>query len=184
VNKTFVRSLDRNDPLLKTEKRRCRRHASRSKAAAFSGEVLKMTWQGGKIRREEVGGVPFARLRALAGPNDDAARSVDQLSKALSGFGTAVRLHIRLVSGADGETVEHWEVQGGSKSPKAKKGAPKDADILVVMRPETWAQIAQGQLAPYEALYTGKLRVGGDFEKAKAIVKHLTDPASSYVAPC
>ena len=93
-------------------------------------------------------------------------------------------LHIRLVSGADGETVEHWEVQGGSKGAKAKKGEPKKADVLVVMRPETWAQIAQGQLAPYEALYTGRMRVGGDFEKAKAIVKHLTDPSAPYVAPC
>ena len=65
-----------------------------------------------------------------------------------------------------------------------RKGAPKEADVVVVMRPETWTQIAQGQLAPYEALYTGKLRVGGDFELAKAIVKHLTDPATPYVAPC
>jgi putative sterol carrier protein len=143
-----------------------------------------MTWQGGKLRREEVGAVAFARLRALAGPQDDAARSVDQLSKALSGFAKPVRLHIRLVSGADGETEEHWEVMGGSKGAKAKKGAPKKADVMVVMRPETWAQIAQGQLAPYEALYTGRMRVGGDFEKAKAIVKHLTDPSAPYVAPC
>ena len=143
-----------------------------------------MTWQGGKLRREEVAGVAFARLRALAGPQDDAAKSVDQLSKALGGLGKSVSLHIRLVSGADGETVEHWEVQGGSKGAKAKKGEPKKADVLVVMRPETWAQIAQGQLAPYEALYTGRMRVGGDFEKAKAIVKHLTDPSAPYVAPC
>ena len=143
-----------------------------------------MTWQGGKLRREASGPLSFARLRTLAGPQDNAARSVDQLSKALSGLRKPVRLHIRLVSGADGETVEHWDVQGGSKSTKARKGEPKDADVLVVMRPETWAQIAQGQLAPYEALYSGKLRVGGDFEMAKAIVKHLTDPAAPYVAPC
>ena len=54
----------------------------------------------------------------------------------------------------------------------------------MVMRPETWTQIAQGLLAPYEALYTGKLRVGGNFEVAKAITKHLTDPAANYMAPC
>jgi putative sterol carrier protein len=143
-----------------------------------------MTWQGGKLRREEVGALSFGRLRALAAPHDDTARSIEQLSKALSGLDKPVRLYIRLVSGADGETVEHWEVQGGSKTAKVKKGAPTDADVLVVMRPETWAQIAQGQLAPYEALYTGRMRVGGDFEKAKAIVRHLTDPATPYVAPC
>ena len=144
-----------------------------------------MTWQGGKLRREQVGGAqPFGRLRALAGAQDDSARSLDQLSKALSGFGSPVRLHVRLVSGDEGDTVEAWDVQAGSRSSKVRKGAPKEADVVVVMRPETWTQIAQGQLAPYEALYTGKLRVGGDFELAKAIVKHLTDPSTPYVAPC
>src|SRR5262249_29388670 len=122
---------------------------------------LKMTWQGGKLRREEPGPSTFARLRTLAGPQDDAAKSLEKLSKALSGLDKPVRLHIRLVTGADGETAEHWDVQGGSKGGKAKKGKPKEADVVVAMRPETWAQIAQGQLAPYEALYSGKLRIGG-----------------------
>jgi SCP-2 sterol transfer family len=143
-----------------------------------------MTWQGGKLRREDAGLQPFAPLRKLAARHGDVAESLDQLSSALSGLGKPVRLHIRLVSGDDGEAVEHWEVQGGSRSGKVKKGEPKDADVTVVMRPETWAQIAQGQLAPYEALYTGRIRVGGNFEAAKAIVKHLTDPAAPYVAPC
>jgi hypothetical protein len=142
-----------------------------------------MTWQGGKLRRED--GVPsFARLRRMAGPQDDAAKTLDQLSMALSGFAKPVRLHIRLVSGVDGENVEDWHVQGGSKSAKAKQGQPKDAHVTVVMRPETWAEIAQGRLAPYEALYAGRLRVGGDFDMAKEIVRHLTDPAAPYVAPC
>ena len=143
-----------------------------------------MTWQGGKLRREDSRALLFARLRTLAGPQDNAVKSINQLSKALSGFGKAVRLHIRLVSGAYGETVEHWDVQSGTKRGKATKAKPKGPDVVVVMRPETWAQIAQGQLAPYEALYSGKLRVGGDFEVAKAIVKHLTDPSAPYVAPC
>jgi hypothetical protein len=120
----------------------------------------------------------------MARPQDDAAKSISQLSKALSGLGNPVRLHIGLVSGADGGKVQHWDVQGGAKSGKVKRGKPRDADVVVLMRPETWAEIAQGQLAPYEALYSGKLRVGGDFEMAKAIVKHLTDPSAPYVAPC
>src|SRR6476659_1715788 len=96
----------------------------------FSGGT-EMTWQGGKLRREEISGVAFARLRALAGPQDGAAKSVEQLSKALSGFEKPVSVHIQLVSGADGTIVEQWEVQGGSKGAKAKKGAPKKADVLV-----------------------------------------------------
>lgn len=143
-----------------------------------------MTWQGGKLRREEGATLSFACLRTLARPQDDATKSINQLSKALSGLGKPVRMHIELVSGADGGRVQHWDVQGGAKTGKVKRGKPKDADVVVVLRPETWTQIARGQLAPYEALYSGKLRVGGDFEMAKAIVKHLTDPSAPYVAPC
>jgi putative sterol carrier protein len=54
----------------------------------------------------------------------------------------------------------------------------------VVMRPETWMQIAQGRMAPYDALFGGRLRVGGDLEKAKSIIQHLSDPAVPYVPPC
>ncbi len=143
-----------------------------------------MTWQGGKLRRDGTVASPFARLQTLAGPQDDAPRSLERLTKALGGLRQPVRLHIQLVSGAEGEAVEHWDVQGGGRGGKMRRGAPNNADVVVVMRPETWLQIAQGQLAPYEALYSGKLRVGGDFNKAKAIVKYLTDPAATYVAPC
>jgi hypothetical protein len=143
-----------------------------------------MTWQGGKVRRAEPSALPFARLRALAAAHDEKDTSVDRLAKALVGLRKPVRLHLRLVGGTDGETVEHWDVQGGSKGGRATRGEPKGADVVVVMRHETWAQIAQGQLAPYEALYTGRLRVGGDFEAAKTIVQHLSDPATPYVAPC
>src|SRR5260221_1670488 len=142
-----------------------------------------MTWQGGK-RPREVGPLSaFARLRPLAGELDDPSTSLEKLAHALADFGRPVRLHVRLITGADGENVEHWEVLGGSSVPRVERKEPQVADVIVVMRPETWTQIAQGRLAPYEALYSGKLRVGGDFAAAKAITRHLSDPALPYVAP-
>jgi hypothetical protein len=123
-------------------------------------------------------------LRPLAGAQDDPAKGLEKLAQALRDYGHPVRLNVRLVTGQDGENVEHWEVQAGARNAKARQKEPKDADVIVVMRPETWTQIAQGQLAPYEALYAGKLRVGGDLEAAKAIIRHLSDPALPYVAPC
>jgi putative sterol carrier protein len=143
-----------------------------------------MTWQGGKRPREVGPLLPFARLKPLAQEQDDPAKGLEKLAKALSSYRSPVRLHVRLVTGNDGARVEHWEVQGGSKNAKAQRKEPKAADVILVMRPETWAQIAQGQLAPYEALYSGKLRVRGNLELAKAITEHLSDPASPYVAPC
>ncbi len=143
-----------------------------------------MTWQGGKLRRE-IGPISaFARLKPLAKDRDDPGTALKALANALSGFRTTVNVHIRLVSGDDGETVEHWHVQGGAKTAKVQQKKPQKSDVTVVMRPETWLQIAQGQLAPYEALYAGKLRVGGNLESAKAIVRHLTDPAATYRPPC
>jgi len=142
-----------------------------------------MTWQGGKLGREAAPTQTFTCLTPLAAADDDPATSMTALSRALSDFPAAVTVNVRLL-GDDGETVEHWDVQGGSKKAKAVARVPKTPDIIVVMRPETWQQIAQGRLAPYEALYAGKLRVGGNFETAKAITRHLSDPSSPYVAPC
>ncbi len=142
-----------------------------------------MTWQGGK-RPTEVGSSVFARLKPLAEPNDDLVSGLDNLVLALSDFGRPVSLNIRLITDPQGEVVEHWEVHGGSADAKAQRAEPAEADVIVVMRPETWSKLALGELAPYEALYTGQLRVGGNMHLAKAIARHLSDPASPYVAPC
>jgi hypothetical protein len=143
-----------------------------------------MTWQGGK-RGKEVGPMPvFARLKPLASAQDDSAKGFQKLAQALSTYGSPVRLHIRLITGKEDASVEHWEIVAGTKNAKAQRKEPKDADVTLVMRTETWTQIAQGGLAPYEALYSGKLRVGGDFQAAKEITRHLSDPMATYVAPC
>jgi hypothetical protein len=141
-----------------------------------------MTWQRGKLGREASPTRTFACLTPLATATDDPASSLTALSEALRDFSREVTLDVRLL--ADDETVEHWDVQAGSKRAKAVARVPRTADVVVVMRPETWQQIAQGRLAPYEALYAGRLRIGGDFEAAKAITRHLSDPSSLYVAPC
>ncbi|MGA9565584.1 MAG: SCP2 sterol-binding domain-containing protein [Candidatus Korobacteraceae bacterium] len=145
-----------------------------------------MTWNGGKLTATPVvPHVTFARLRPLdSSQQSDHAASFKRLSHALRDFGSQVRLHIRLVSGDDGEKVAHWEVEGGTAKATARRGRPKNADVHIVMRPETWAKIASGQLAPYDALLGGKLRVGGNLDTAKSITKHLSDPSMPYVAPC
>lgn len=148
-----------------------------------------MTWQGGKLLREAMAqSSPFATLKPIADVGDDAAKGLRKLSQVLSDYPSPIRLAVRLVSGGGGsgvdEVVEHWEVRTGLKTAKPRRKELTDADVVVVMRPETWLQIAQGKLAPYEALYTGRLRVGGDFEAAKALTRHLSDPASPYVPPC
>jgi hypothetical protein len=125
---------------------------------------------------------PFARLACLVDREKagDVEGSLGALATALKSAKTKGRMHIRLVPENEGEAVEHWEIAGG----KARRNEPKVADVVVAMRPETWLSIAKGELAPYEALLAGKLRVGGDFEVAKEMVRQLTDPSASYVPPC
>ena len=143
-----------------------------------------MTWQGGKRGREIGPTSPFARLRPLAAGKDDSEAGLKQLAQALSDYKKPTLLHVRLVTGKEGERVEHWEIKAGSKDATVQRKEPMKADVVVVMRPETWSQIAQGMLAPYDALFAGKLRVGGDVETAKDITRHLSDPRFPYVSPC
>lgn len=143
-----------------------------------------MTWQGGKLGREVRTSSPFARLKPLAGEKDDAEAALKQLAKALSSYKKPALLHVRLVTGNQGERVEHWEIKAGSKDAKPQRREPKKADVVIIMRPQTWSQIALGMLAPYDALFAGKLKVGGNLETAKDITRHLTDPRFPYVSPC
>ena len=141
-----------------------------------------MTWQGGKLPREVPAVSPFARLSPLVSEAKtvEVDGSLHELATALKRVKVKHRLHLRLITAAEGEAVEHWEVVDG----KARRHQPKNPDIIVIMHKDTWMEIAQGKLAPYDALLGGKLRVGGDFEAAKEIVKQLTDPSAHYVPPC
>ncbi len=143
-----------------------------------------MTWQGGKLTREARPTSPFARLKPLAEETDDAETGLKHLAKALSNYRKPATLQIRLVTGNEGERVEHWEIKAGSRDAKPQRRNSKKADVVVVMRPQTWNRIALGMLAPYDALFAGKLRAGGDLETAKDITRHLSDPRFPYVSPC
>ena len=141
--------------------------------------------EGGKSIRAAFGdrpASPFTRLRPLLQPHEqDVADGMRKFAAALGGFNTSVRLHIRVLNG---ETVEHWDIEGGTKEPAAHPRLPESADVVVVLRQETWMQIAQGRLSPFEALLSGKLRVGGDTKVAKRVVQHLSDPAMPFVGLC
>lgn len=147
-----------------------------------------MTWQGGKKPTDAAASaVKFAPLRPLiTGPNVDLGMGLKNASQALRDFGSQVHIHVQFVTpdAAAGEKVDHWGVDGGTPDATAHQGRPASADVHIVMRPETWTQIAMGQLAPYDALFGGTLRIGGNLDTAKRIVQHLSDPKVPYLPPC
>jgi putative sterol carrier protein len=144
-----------------------------------------MTWQGGK----KAGDAPappiaFASLRPLVtADKTDVETSLKSASQALKNYGAKMRIHVHLISGAD-DKVDHWTVEGGAADATVRQGKPESADVHIVMRPAILTLILTGQLAPYAALFGGKLRVGGNLEMAKGITKHLSDPAEPYYPPC
>ena len=111
----------------------------------------------------------------------DAGEGVRRLAAALQGLEAPARLHLRLL---DGETVEHWDVEGGTLAPAAHQQAPKNADVTLILRRETWLRMALGRLSPFDALLYGGMRVGGDTALAKQIARHLSDPAVPFVSLC
>ncbi|HKD20192.1 MAG TPA: SCP2 sterol-binding domain-containing protein [Thermoanaerobaculia bacterium] len=125
---------------------------------------------------------PFAPLKALvSGRGRDVEASLSKLSQSLGSFETPLHIHVRLI---DGDATEDWDVAAGSKKGAARRGKPKNPDVRVVLRKDTWIQIAGGKLSPYDALFGGKLRIGGDVDTAKEVVRHLSDPSVPYVSPC
>jgi putative sterol carrier protein len=141
-----------------------------------------MTWQGGKAPRDPAVATPFAPLRPLlAGHRQDAEEALQNLAHAVRDVDARVQLQVRLLEGDD---IEHWDVKGGRAARAARRAGPKSADVIVIMRRETWLQIAQGRLAPFDALFAGRLRVGGDVEAAKRLVQQMSDPSVPFVPPC
>jgi SCP-2 sterol transfer family len=141
--------------------------------------------QGGKQIRAAVGDrppSPFAPLRPLLQAHEqDAAQGLRKLAGALAGLDARVRLHVQLL---DSEAVEHWSIEGGTGKPSAQRRTPKQADVRLVLRRTTWLAIAQGRLSPFDALFAGRMRFGGDSDLGKRVARHLSDPSAPFVPPC
>ena len=141
--------------------------------------------KGGKRIRAAVGdkpATPFAPLKPLLQPHEqDAAEGVRRLATALQGLGAPARVHLRVL---DGETVEHWEVEGGTLPAAAHQRCPTSADMTLIVRRDTWLRMAHGRLSAFDALLSGRMRLGGDTALAKSIVKHLSDPNVPFVGLC
>jgi putative sterol carrier protein len=115
----------------------------------------------------------------LDGQEQQLGKSCENLARVLDEGETACHIHVRLVEGDD--TVGSWDLRQGTATASV---SADEADVVVVVAQESWIEIAQGRLAPFDAMYSGKLRVGGDLELAKRVTQQLSDPSVPFVAPC
>jgi hypothetical protein len=124
----------------------------------------------------------FAPLRALLKSDEtDLTQSLQRLSAELASFDAPMCLRVQVL---EGSSTHDWELERGRDRATASRHSANEADVRVVVRHDTWLQIAHGKLNPFDAFITGKLRVGGDVELAKRLVQHLSDPSVPYVSPC
>ena len=149
-----------------------------------------MTEGGAKSRRTSGFDAPtpsaFAPLRPFLKSNEtDLSRGLENLSAELARLDSQVRLDVEVLEGSD---THAWVLECGLcrslVRPRPRARNKKKPNVRVVVRHETWLQIAQGKLSPFEAFITGRLLVGGDTELAKRLVQHLSDPSVPYVSPC
>lgn len=125
----------------------------------------------------------FALLKPLAERRrDDAGDALRNLARQLADTSERGRIRLRLVGRTEDES-QTWDVElaprrgakvaKGARAGKASRRAGKAPDLEIVTRAETWDGIAEGSLSPLEAFLCGKLRLRGDSELAKRIVRHL-----------
>lgn len=124
----------------------------------------------------------YARLPALIEPGTVAGpESLHRLAELLSTFGetTTVNLHFAGVTG-----TQRWNVKVDPKGAAAKEGAAAGPGLELIMRPETWTEIATGSLSPLLALGSGRMRIRGDLELGKRLLRHLATSSDAIVQIC
>jgi len=141
--------------------------------------------QGGKAHRSQAPKIQsaFAPMRSWLHPKKrDLESAVQGLAAELGKFSEKKTIALQVM---DGDQVHAWEITAGQRKPVLKSQRGKgQADLTLVMRQETWLELAQGQLNPFDAFAGGRLLIAGDTDLGKRLVRHLTDPQFPFVSPC
>ncbi len=111
----------------------------------------------------------YARLRSLTETPEDALGGVfKQVAAELPD--SAGTVQFRVVG--DGE-ARYWSASAGSEARAAKADDPA---LEIVATGETYRRMADGSYSPLEAFLDGKMRVRGDVDLGKRLVRKLSQP--------
>ena len=114
----------------------------------------------------------YVTLQRLSAPTtSDLGKTFDRAAEILTRSKEEATIQFRLV----GETPTCWTISLGGKGAKAVADKPvTKPDFEIITSTETWAQIADGALAPLRAFTQGKMRVRGDIELGEKLLKRLS----------
>jgi putative sterol carrier protein len=123
--------------------------------------------------------VTFAKLKKLVETGeDDLEKSVSRLADVLKSSGEQAELQVDIVRG---RTTKRWTVSLEPKSAAALEKAARRPDLWILVSQGTWQQIAEGALSPVDAFLSGELRIRGDTELARRLLKRAGDGGETDV---
>ena len=114
----------------------------------------------------------FAMIKDLtAGGRNDTAGTFKSLSELLAASHLRGTLQVWLVPDKHTQ-ASCFRVNFAARKSTLSTTAVKKPSVELVMKPEVWAQIAAGRLAPIDAFMDGLMRIRGDVTLAQKMMKH------------
>jgi SCP-2 sterol transfer family len=124
----------------------------------------------------------YAHLPPLIEPGTRAdPASVHRLAELLESFGESADINLQFV-GITGTQGWHVTMEPGQAA--AREDLVENADLELIMRLDTWTEIASGSLSPLVAFGSGRMRVRGDVGLAKRLLRHLATSPDAVVDIC
>jgi putative sterol carrier protein len=113
----------------------------------------------------------YVKLRSLTERREsDLDGTFQRMAELLDKTGEHALLQIRVLND---EKHLHWCLELDEQGSRVRTELVQHPDFEVVTRAETWWQIAEGSLSPLEAFTRGKMKVRGDVELGKRILRRL-----------
>jgi hypothetical protein len=113
---------------------------------------------------------PFPRL---AEPEQgDLARTFERLAETVGSSKVRGRVQFRVLEG-DGETVRSWSLELGPDACLVITESAHRPDLDVLVEERTWWRLVGGDVSPLEAFAQGGMRVRGDIQVARRLVRQL-----------
>ncbi|HYL45062.1 MAG TPA: SCP2 sterol-binding domain-containing protein [Ktedonobacteraceae bacterium] len=113
----------------------------------------------------------YVKLRSLTERREqNLGDTFQRMAEHLGKTGEHALLQIRILSG---DKHLYWCLELDEHGTKVRAEKVDHPDFEIVTRAETWWQIAEGSLSPLEAFTQNKMKVRGDAQLGKRILRQL-----------
>jgi hypothetical protein len=115
--------------------------------------------------------VDYAKLERLVEPGEkDLDKAFTRLSEMLQSSGELAEVQFDVVQG---RSRRQWTISLEPKAASVSAKAARRPDFRAITTGDTARQILEGELSPLDAFLSGRLRIRGDTELAKRLLKRV-----------